>query len=99
MFTRRRELVFSATQMMVADEFCDGKPWIDLSEQELKKGLEKFAGVDVQQTSDEDFCRQISRVLKMGASVPVDSSVFMQKRAQRKYLADSRLTDVKPGGW
>ena len=36
---RTRELVDSATQMMVADEFCDGKLWIDLSEQELKKGL------------------------------------------------------------
>jgi len=45
---RRRELVDSATQMMVADECYDGKPWVDLSEQELKKGLETFAGVDVQ---------------------------------------------------
>ena len=44
---RRRELVDSATQIMVADEFYDGKSWIDLSETELKKGLEKFAGVDV----------------------------------------------------
>ena len=34
---RRQELVDSATQMMVADEFYDGKPWIDLSEQELNK--------------------------------------------------------------
>ena len=34
---RRRELVDSATQMVVADEFYDGKPWIDLSEQELNK--------------------------------------------------------------
>ena len=31
---RRRELVYSTTQMMVADEFYDAKPWIDLSEQE-----------------------------------------------------------------
>ena len=54
---RRRVLVDSATQMIVADEFYDGKPWIDLSEQELKKGLENFAGVDVQQTIDVDFCR------------------------------------------
>ena len=39
------------------------------------------------------------RVLKMDASVPVDSRVFMQKRALRKYLADSGLTGVvKPGG-
>ena len=84
---------------MVADEFYDGKPWIDLFGQELKKGLEKFAGVDVQQTSDVDFCRQIFRVLKMDASVLVDSRVFMQKCALRKYLADSGLTDVvKPGG-
>ena len=101
MLARRRELVDSATQMMVADEFYDGKPSIDLSKQELKKGLEKFAGVDVQQTSDVpvDFCRQIFRVLKMDASVPVDSRVFMQKRALRKYLADSGLTDVvKPDG-
>ena len=68
---RRRELVDSATQMMDADEFYDGKPWIDLSEQELKKGLEKFAGVDVQQTSDgflppdlpcaEDGCERAGR--------------------------------------
>ena len=99
MLARRRELVDSATQMMVADEFYDDKPWIDLSEQELKKGLEKFAGVDVQQTSDVGFCRLIFRVLKKDASVPVDSKVFMQKRALRKYLADSGLTDVvKPGG-
>ena len=35
----------------------------------------------------------------MDASLPVDSRVFMQKRALRKYLADSGLTDVvKPGG-
>ena len=44
---RRRELVDSATQMIVADEFYHGKPWIDLSELEIKKGLEKLAGVDV----------------------------------------------------
>ena len=37
---RRRELVDSAGQMMVADEFYDGKPWIDLSEKELQKVLE-----------------------------------------------------------
>ena len=85
--------------MVVADEFYDGKPWIDLYEQELKKGLEMFAGVDMQQTSDVDFCCQIFRVLKMDASVRVDSRVFMQKRAVRKYLSDSGLTDVvKPGG-
>ena len=48
---RRQELVYSATQMMVADEVYDGKPWIDLSELELKKGLETFDGVDVQQTN------------------------------------------------
>ena len=74
---RRRELVDSATQMMFAEEIYDGKPWIDLSEQEQKKGLEAFAGVDVQQTSDVEFCRQIFRVLKMDSSVPIDSRAFM----------------------
>ena len=64
---------------MVADEFYDGKSWIDLSEQELRKGLEKFDVVDVQQTSDVDFYRQIFCVLKMDASVPVDSRVLMQR--------------------
>ena len=58
-----------------------------------------FAGVDVQQTSDVEFCRQIVRVLKVDASVPVDSKVFMQKPALRISHADSGLTDVvKPGG-
>ena len=52
---RRRELVGSATQMMVADEFYDGKPWVDLSDEELMQGLKRFAGVGIQQTSDEDF--------------------------------------------
>ena len=46
-----------------------------------------------------EFCRQIFRVLEMDASAPVDSRVFMQKRALRKCLADSGRTDVvKPGG-
>ena len=91
---RRRELVDSATQMMDADEFYDGKPWIDLSEQELKRGLEKLAGVDVQQTSDVDFCRQIFRVLKMDASVPVVSRVFMQKRVLLNNLAAVSYTHL-----
>ena len=35
----------------------------------------------------------------MDANVPVDSKVFMQKRALRKHLADSRLTEVvRPDG-
>ena len=96
---RRRELVNSATQMMVADEFYNGKLWVDLSEEELLKGLERFSGVDMQEASDEGFCRHIFLVLKMDTSVPVDSRVFMQKRALRKYLADSGLTEVvRPGG-
>ena len=44
--------------------------------------------------SDVDFCRRVFRVLKMDASVPVDSRAFMQKRSLRKYLDDSGLTDV-----
>ena len=75
----RRELVDSATQMLVADEFHDGKRWVHLSEEALMQGLKRFAGVDMQQTRDEGFCRQIFRVLKMDASVPVDSRVLMQK--------------------
>ena len=98
--TRKRELEKSATRMVVAVESYNGKPWIDVSEQELQKGHETFSGVHVQQTEDGDFCRQIFRVLKMDANVPVDRRMFMQNRALRKYLADSRLTDmVKPGGW
>ena len=63
------------------------------------QGLKEFAGIGMQQKSDENFCRQIFRVLKMDASVPVDSKVFMQKHALRKYLADSGLTEVvTPGG-
>ena len=57
---RRRELVDSATQMMVADHLYDGKPWVDLSEEELLQGLKTFAGVDMQQTSDEDFAARYS---------------------------------------
>ena len=44
---RRRELVDSASQMMVADEVYDGKPWVD-SEEELMQGLKTFADVDMQ---------------------------------------------------
>ena len=96
---RRRELVDSATQMMVAYELYDGKPWVDLSEEELMQGLTKSAGGNMQQTSDEDFCRQLFRMLKMDADVTVDSTVFMQKCALRKCLADSGLTEVvRPNG-
>ena len=96
---RRRELVDSATQMMVADEFYDGKPWVDLSREELMQVFKAFAGVDMQQTSDGEFSRQIFGVLKMDACVSVDSRVFTQKGALRKYLADSGFTEVvRPDG-
>ena len=75
---RRRELVDSATHMMVADVFYAGKPWVDFSEEELMQGLKPFAGVDVQQTNDGEFCRQIFLVLKMDARVSGDTRVFMQ---------------------
>ena len=94
MLARRRQLVDTATQIMLADECYDGKPLIDISEIEPKKGHETFAGVDVKQTSDVEFCRQIFSVLMMDARVPVDSRVFMQKRALRKYLANSGGIDV-----
>ena len=99
LLARRRELVDSATQIMVADKLYDGKPWVDHSEEELMEGLKIFSGVDMQQTSDEDLAAIYSRVLKMDASVPVDSKVFMQERSVRKYLADSGLTEVvRPDG-
>ena len=96
---RWRELVDSATQMMVTDEFYDGKPWADFSEEEeLMQWLPNFAGIHMQQTGKEDLCGQIFRVMKMDTSVPVDSMVFIQKRALRKYLVDGGLTVVKPSG-
>ena len=58
-----------------------------------------YAGVHVQQTSDVDFCRQLPRVMEMDTIVPADRTVSMQKRALRKYLADSGFPGVvKPGG-
>ena len=53
----------------------------------------------MQQTSDLEFYRQIFRVLKMDASVPVDSRVFLQKCSLRNYHADSGVAEVvMPGG-
>ena len=97
---RRLELVGSATQRMVTDEVYNGKPFVDLSEEELMQGLKMVAGVDIlQQMSDDEFGRQIFRVLKMDASVPVNSRVFVQKRALRKYIADSGVAEVvRPDG-
>ena len=57
---RRRELVDSATQTMVAYEFYDGKPWVDLSEKELMQWLKRFAGVDTPQTSDGELTARYS---------------------------------------
>ena len=57
--------------MIVANELYDGKPGVDLVEEELIQGLGTSAGDDVQQTSDEEFCWQIFRGPNMNASVPV----------------------------
>ena len=59
---RRRELVDSATQMMVADEFYDGKPWVDLSKEKLLQGLKRFAGVHI-------CSRQVMRIFSARCSV------------------------------
>ena len=61
--------------------------------------LKRFAGVGMEQRNNKDFCRRVFRVLRMDASAPVDSRVFMQKRARWKCLADSGFTEVvKPDG-
>ena len=52
-------------------------PGCKIERRALEMVLESFVGLDVQQTNDEDFCRQVFRVLKMDASVTVDSGVFM----------------------
>ena len=41
-------------------QLYDAKPWIDLFEQELRKGLEKLAGDDVQKASNVDFAARSS---------------------------------------
>ena len=58
------------------------------------QGLETYADVDVQQTCNEDFGRQIFCLLNMYASWPVYSIVFMQKCASRNCLDGSGLTEV-----
>lgn len=65
---------------MVADEFYNGKLCVDLFEEDVMEGLKKVAGIDVRQTSDEDFGRYIFRVLKMDASFPVDGGVHAKAR-------------------
>ena len=56
-------MVDSATEMIVADCFYDGISLVNVSEEEKMQGLKSFAGVEMQQTSDEDFCRQVFRLL------------------------------------
>ena len=75
-----------APQQAGAGRFSDptngGWPSVDHSEEELMQGLETLVGVDVQWTSDEDFCRQLFRFPKINVSVPVDSTMSMQKRGR-----------------
>ena len=52
---KTRDLVHSPTQTMVAVVFYYGKPWVDLPEEELPKGLKMFDVIAIQQTSEEDF--------------------------------------------
>ena len=58
------------------------------------QGLKTFVGVDVQQTRDEDNCRQIFRVLKNGWKRAGGWQGVHTKRAPPKYVADSGLTEV-----
>ena len=37
---RRRELVDSVTNLTVADKVYDGKPWVDISEEDLMQGAQ-----------------------------------------------------------
>ena len=77
---------------MVADVLYNGKPWVDLSKEELMQCLKALVCVSMHQSSAEEVCRHVFRVLKMDASVPADDRVSMQKRAVRKYHAHGGLT-------
>ena len=74
---------------MVADEFYDGKPKVDLSEEELMQGLKMFAGVDMQETSDEGFLPPDIPCAEDGCE-----RAGRYQGSLRKYLADSGLTEV-----
>ena len=63
---------------MVVGDSTMASPGSTSPKRTLCKGSKFFDGVDVQQTSDVGFCHRIYRGLKMDASVPVDSWVFMQ---------------------
>ena len=94
--TQRRELVDSATQTMVADEFYQA---LDRS---LRAGAKKRArNLCWRWCAADACCRFLPPDIpcaEMDASVLVDSRVSMQKRSLQKYLADSGLKDVvKPG--
>lgn len=82
MLAGMRGPVDSATRM-VAGEVYDGRPLFDLIKEDLIQGLKSFADVDVQQTTDEEFDRQLFRLLKVGASGPVGGSVFIHQHARR----------------
>lgn len=55
MLAVRPELVNSTTKMMVASEVYAGEASVDLSEEELTKGLKTHVAVVIQVTSDDDF--------------------------------------------
>ena len=97
---RRRELVDSATQMMVADELYDmASPGSASPRRSYCKGLKGLLALICSRRVMRIFAARYSDLLKMDASVPVDSRVFMQKRAPPKYVAHNGLTEVlRPGG-
>ena len=67
---RNRELVYSVTQMIVVDEFRDGKPWVDLSEEDLMQELKTLVGVGVLQKKTILSIVTAHLLRKMDANVP-----------------------------
>ena len=94
-----RELVSKSVQAFVCYKWYRGKPRAQLTDEELRVGLYRMAGIDGVVVQVKTFKNDMYRILKMDPTVPVRDRVQGVQQALISHITTQELEDtVMPGG-
>ena len=89
-----RELVPDALQRLIARRYYQSKMSEDLTEAEVREGLEKLGGLDAEEWDEETFEREVVRITKMDGELHVTDRILGLEMKLERYVGDRNLEGV-----
>ena len=86
-----RELVTSTVLRMIARKYHKGKNETELTEKEVREGLMKLGGMEERAMDEEDFQREIRKILRMDRRKTVRDRIFKLEQDLTTFVIERHL--------